>query len=418
MKISIEKSRLAGSVTTPPSKSYTIRALVAAALAKGKSQIINPLSSDDTEATRDVLSNMGIGINSGKGQWNIAGGHFSKQNANLFCCDSAATIRFLTAICAAIPGRWRLVPGQSLSQRPIEPLLEALAQLGADCQLDGNAVIVNGGNLKGGTVNMAGDISSQFISALLLVSPLADSTITINLTTPPESVPYLEMTLDTMKHFGVEVSAKADMRQFEIKPQKYRPAVYNIEGDWSSASYFLALSAVSGPLAIYNLNPDSFQGDKIMINLLQAMGAKIAKEGTAICVTSSGLKAIEADLTNCIDLLPTVAVLAALANGQSKLNGISRARLKESNRVLSVKDGLNRLGIEVTEEKDSLIINGDRPAGGIIDSYGDHRIAMAFSILGIASGGISIKGAECVAKTYPAFWEILRGIGGKFNSDS
>jgi 3-phosphoshikimate 1-carboxyvinyltransferase len=190
-----------------------------------------------------------------------------------------------------------------------------------------------------------------------------------------------------------------------------------VEGDWSSASYFLALGATAGQISVNNLNRNSLQGDKIVLNLLEEMGARVDLNGDTVTVSRSGLTAITADLTDSIDLLPTVAVLAALAEGRSVLNGISRARLKESNRVAAVAEGLGRMGISVTEAEDRLTIDGGKPRGAIIDSHGDHRIAMAFAVLGATIGGTTIEGAECVAKTYPGFWQNLKKVGGRLEID-
>jgi 3-phosphoshikimate 1-carboxyvinyltransferase len=173
------------------------------------------------------------------------------------------------------------------------------------------------------------------------------------------------------------------------------------------------MGALSGQVEVTNLNSQSFQGDRIVINLLQAMGSEVMVNENSVKVRKVGLKAIRADLTNCIDLLPTLAMLAAFANGESCFYGINRARLKESNRVLALKEGLARMGIPVAEEKDKLIITGGNPTGAVIDSYNDHRIAMAFSILGAAVGNTIIEGAECVSKTYPHFWQTFKQLGGK-----
>jgi 3-phosphoshikimate 1-carboxyvinyltransferase len=205
--------------------------------------------------------------------------------------------------------------------------------------------------------------------------------------------------------------------QFKISRQDYKPIEYTVEGDWSSASYLLALGAVSGQVDVTGLNYHSFQGDRIMLNLLQSMGAEVIMNKNSVTVRKAELKAITADLSNCIDLLPTLAVLAAVAEGESIFTGISRARLKESNRVLALKDGLARMGIPITEEEDRLVITGTKPVSANIDSFGDHRIAMAFSILGSVAGDTAIEGAECVAKTYPDFWQAFKKLGGKVNLD-
>jgi 3-phosphoshikimate 1-carboxyvinyltransferase len=388
-----------------------------AALANGESRIINPLTADDTAAASEVLRQIGISIIEEGDSWRIQGGSFHKPQADLFCRDSAATFRFMTAIASLVPGECRLVAGQSLAKRPVEPLPAALAQLGVSCTVDGNRVIVSGGHLAGGVVKLPGDISSQFVSALLLIAPLSKKGTTIILTTPPRSRPYLEMTQDCMRKFGIAVKISNDLTKFVVMPQQYKPTDYAIEGDWSSASCLLALGAVCGEVTVSNLDYNSLQGDRIMLNLLQQMGADIEIKENSVTVRESDLKAITADLADCIDLLPTMAVLAAVADGESHFDGISRARLKESNRVLAVKDGLEKMGVNITEEEDSLIINGSRPSGAVIDSFNDHRIAMAFSILGAAVGDTVIDGAECVAKTYPDFWETFHNLGGEVKLD-
>ncbi len=417
MKALISKSEIAGKVTAPPSKSYTIRGLMCAALAKGRSEIIHPLSSDDTEAAGNVLGQLGASIHKKGDCWQVEGGHLEPPTEDLFCRDSAATLRFMTAICALVPGRCRLLAGSTLSKRPITPLLQALKQLGVDCRAEGASVTVYGGRLKGGMTELAGDISSQFVSALLLIAPLAEEATSIRLTTPPESKPYLLMTLDCMEKFGVKVKASQDLREFEVLKQEYRPTSYRVEGDWSSASYLLALGTVLGEVTVTNLNPESLQGDRIVLNLLKDMGARVVVSKTSVTVQKSELKAITADLSDCIDLLPTMAVLAAVADGESRFTGIERARLKESNRVTALREGLTRMGIKVIEEADSLTVVGSETEGSVIDSHDDHRIAMAFSILGAATGETTISGAECVRKTYPEFWDILKGLGGKVDID-
>ena len=415
MKASIDKSEVKGKVIAPSSKSYTIRGLMCAALAKGESEIIHPLSSDDTDATLNVLSKVGIHIHQKGDSWQVIGGDFHKPDTDLFCGESAATLRFTTAICSLIPGRCKLLSGPSLSRRPVKPLIEALRQLGVNCSCRGELppVMVEGGRLKGGVAELPGNISSQFVSALLFISPFAEDGVTIRLTTPLESKPYVLMTLDCLQMFGVTVGFSEELDEFEVFKQIYEPTKYEVEGDWSSASYFLALGAVCGEMEVENLDPKSWQGDKMILNFLTDMGALVKVNKNSVKVKSSGLNAIKADLSDCIDLLPTIAVLAAMADGVSEFTGIERARLKESNRVLAIKEGLKRMGIEVIEERNKLTITGSKPKGSLIDSKGDHRIAMAFSILGSVVGGTIIDGAECVSKTYPEFWDGLKSIGGE-----
>ncbi len=419
MKVSISKSEVRGKVTAPPSKSYTIRGLVCAALARGESEIVNPLSSNDTEACHDVLDKLGVRIVQGKESWRVSGGNFREPESDLYCRESAATLRFMTAVCSLVPGKCRLTAATSLLERPVLPLIEALTQLGIDCGYDetGQYITVNGGSLKGGLTEIAGNISSQYVSALLMISPFAEKGMTVRLTTPLESKPYVTMTLECLRSFGIKVKHSEDLRGFNSSKQTYKPTVYRVEGDWSSASYLLAMGAMTGETEVDNLNPDSLQADKKILDFLVDMGASVETRGNTVAVRKSALKAIKADLTDCIDLLPTVAVLAAAAEGTSELTGIERARLKESNRILAVKNGLSEMGIQVVEESNKMTVKGGKPEGGVIDPVNDHRIAMAFSLLGMVSGGTVINNAECVSKTYPEFWDILKNTGGEVKTD-
>jgi 3-phosphoshikimate 1-carboxyvinyltransferase len=419
MKASISKSEIKGKVIAPSSKSYTIRGLMCAALAKGESEIIHPLTSDDTEAALKVLSQIGVGIHQKEDSWRVNGGNFHQPATDLFCGESATTLRFMTAICSLVPGKCRLVPGPSLSKRPLRPLIQALRQLGVNCSCQGEVapVIVDGGRLTGGVAKLPGNISSQFVSALLFISPFADEGVKIRLTTPLESKPFVLMTLDCLEKFGIKVDYSRDLREFNVSKQIYKPTKYRVEGDWSSASYLLALGALSGEVEVENLNPESWQGDKIILNFLKDMGALVKIDKNSVAVRRSRLNAIPADLSDCIDLLPTIAVLAASADGVSQLVGIERGRIKESNRVSAVREGLEKMGIKVQEERNRLIIAGSTPKGTAIDSKGDHRVAMAFSILGSAVGETIINDAECVSKTFPQFWEVFKSIGGEVKID-
>lgn len=413
MKIALGRSPANGRVRAPSSKSYTIRGLVCAALAKGESRINYPLLSDDTEAAARVLTQIGVTIKQEIDQWQVSGGDFHTPQGDLFCGDSAATLRFMTAVSTLVPGECRLTAGSSLAKRPVAPLVQALNGLGVNCTAQSGLppVTVRSSQLKGGITSIPGDVSSQFVSALLLIAPLAERVVTVRLTTPLESKPYIMMTLDCLQEFGIRIEASADLVEFRAVPQVYRRASYSVEGDWSSASYLLALGALSGPVTVESLNPDSRQGDRVLLDFLRRMGTKVTLDKNAVTVRKSELNAIAADLTDCIDLLPTVAVLAAAARGMSQLSGIERARLKESDRVAAVKEGLERMGIQVTEERNRLIITGGNPHGAEVSGWNDHRIAMAFGVLGTIAGDTIIDGADCVAKTFPDFWKVLGRLG-------
>ncbi len=414
MKVSIEKSEVKGRVVIPSSKSYTLRGLILAGIARGESELLSPLASDDTEAAIDVLSSIGVSVKQGDGAWQVEGGNFAPTGADLRCRDSGVTFRFMTAIAALVPGRHHLVPSPGLAKRPIEPLLDGLRDLGVKCQqLPDKSIIVEGGTLKGGYAEIPGNISSQFISAMLLVAPRAERPVKIKVTTGVESKPFIVMTMEYLEKFGIKVKASEDLKTFEISRQEYRPAKFRIEGDWTAASYPLALGAVAGEVTAENLNPESLQGDKTIMKFLNDMGASISVSGDTITAKKGKLKAIKADFADVTDILPTMGVLAAVADGVSEFTGIARCRLKESNRVSSLKEGLERMGIKVVEEPNRMLITGGRPKGAIIDTYNDHRNAMAFSILGAVAGNTVINGAECVVKTFPDYWDMVQSLGVK-----
>jgi len=417
MWILINQTPVNGVQRAPTSKSYTIRALMCAARAEGESELVYPLSSDDTGAALRVLKMTGIKFREKNSSWFISGGKFKTPSADLFCGDSAATLRFMCALGALIPGQSRLTAGNSLSRRPVKILVDALRMWGVDISCKGETapVDIRGGFIRGGETEIRGDISSQFVSALLLVLSQADTEAGIRLTSPLESRAYVQMTLECLRQFGIEIEHSVDLMEFRARPQKYRACRYVVEGDWSSASYLLSLGAVTGEMKVANLNPESLQGDKVLLEFLKMMGASVEVGADYILVKRNNLKAIEADLNECIDLLPTMGVLAGLADGVSVFTGIQRARIKESNRVATVREGLERTGIEVREEEDKLIITGGMTRPAVIDAHNDHRIAMAFSLIGVARGGITIDGAECISKTYPDYWDVLRNLGVKID---
>jgi 3-phosphoshikimate 1-carboxyvinyltransferase len=415
MKIFVYKSQVKGRLSIPSSKSMTIRALICAALSKGTSEILSPLVSEDTDAAAEVLRQMGLTIRKEIGIWRVTGGNLQASIYDIFCGESAATLRFMTAVCALVPGRHSLVVGPSLSKRPVGPLVEALKKLDINVSATGDGtppVTIEGGAIKGEVTELPGDISSQFISALLFIAPFTPREMTIQLTSPLLSKPYVDMTLWCLKQFGINVRVSPD--GFVVRRQVYRPTRLVIEGDWSSAAYLLALGAAAGSVEVYNLNAESIQGDRAILNYLRKMGANVWVDKDSINVSRGKLQAIPVYLEDCIDLLPIMAVLAALAEGTSEITGIERARAKESDRVKAVEENLKRLGIEVAVTPDRLLITGpvESPCKPVVlDSYGDHRIAMAFGVLGAAIGGVTISGAESVAKTFPAFWEMMRKVG-------
>jgi 3-phosphoshikimate 1-carboxyvinyltransferase len=449
MKITISKSIPLGKVTIPSSKSITIRALFCASLSRGESQIHNPLISDDTNYAVDVLSKVGVSIKEIDGVWHINGGHFRIPPEELNCGESATTLRMMTALVSLLPGTIKLTGGPSLTQRPIRALVDALKMLGvkgATATPLNPPVTIHGGTFKGGTAEIAGNVSSQYISALLLIGSFAPVETIIKLNTPLTSRPYILLTTQVLSKFGISV--KHEGNSFRVPRQRYEPCNITIEGDWSSASYFLALGALSEQgVLVENIGTSSRQGDRVILDHLRAMGADVRVVGSAVAVKKSDepLKPINVDLTDCIDLFPTIAVLASLANGESEIRGIQRARIKESNRVTAMREGLAKLGVQFSEFKEYVTIKGlntekknddddtgtkenlleqaedffaekKEPPTIVIDSHNDHRIAMAFAVMGAALGGVTITNAECVKKTFPEFWKLFKNIGCEFKA--
>ncbi len=247
----------------------------------------------------------------------------------------------------------------------------------------------------------------------MIACPTLDEDVVLLLNSSPRSRPYIDMTIDTLNTFGIHITKQPDFRRFTISPQGYQPADIKIEGDWSSASYLLAMGALDGELEIKGLNLSSLQADRVILAHLTKMGAVPAMQADSICIKASRLKAFTANLKHSIDLLPTMAILAAMADGTSTLQGIARARLKESNRVKAVCQGLEQCGIKTQTSHDSLVIHGGQPNGALVNSFGDHRIAMAFAVLGLNTGNMTITNPGCVAKTFPSFWQTLIELGGK-----
>jgi 3-phosphoshikimate 1-carboxyvinyltransferase len=299
----------------------------------------------------------------------------------------------------------------------VEPLLDALRQLGVDCESRGGnpPVKVHGrGGIDGGEVTIRGDISSQFVSALLLVAPYARNQLRVKVTTRLESAPYVGMTMDAQRAFGVQVKASEGYQEMQVENQAYTPTEYAVEGDWSSGAYMLAAGAMAGKASVDNLLRESMQADAAIIEVLREMCAKPIFHGERVGVDHAEINGINWDLTDSPDLFPVVVALCSAAKGESRLQGLRRLRLKESDRIASMVEGLGRMGIKNEPSKDSIIIHGGAPEGAVIDPHGDHRIAMAFGVLGLAARGeTAIMDAECVSKSYPGFWEDLESLGGR-----
>ena len=412
MKARIAGSDARGVVRVPGSKSYTIRAAMCAAMADGESTIGGALESDDSAAVLDCLSRLGTGVREVDGTLRLRGGVLRAAVEPLWCRESGATFRFMAALAATVPGVTRLRCAPSLARRPMQPLLDALRRLGAAVDFDvmTGTLVVRGERRRSGHAVIRGDVSSQFLSALLLSGPRYGDGLRMELSSPLVSERYAAMTIDCMRRFGAEVVVSDGGYVYDVSGP-YRPTRYVVEGDWSGAAALLALGAACGEVTAVGLYPDSLQADAAMIDLLERMGAMVECGDGRVTVSRAALVACDARLSEAIDLLPVVCALGAVAHGTTVLTGIARARDKESDRVAAMAEGLAHLGVPVDVTENEMQIRGGVAHGGEVSSAGDHRIAMAFGVLGAAVGDVVIDGAECVSKTYPAFWQALSDLG-------
>lgn len=414
-------SVLSGLIKAPPSKAHTHRAIIASALSEGISEIHNALICDDTVATINACRMLGAEIeNFPDNTLRISG--FSKPKTPedvINCGNSGSTLRFLTPVCALADGISILTGGASLRRRPMGPLLEALGQLGVRCYSTRRngypPIIVFGGGIRGGRATIRGDISSQFISGLLFATPMADNDTEIILSTPLESRPYVNLTLDAIRKHGIKVESSPNV--FHVScGQKYRPYDHTIEGDYSSAAFLLAAAAItSSHIRIENLMEDSLQGDRIIIEILGEVGTHInvGENFVEVKGTDERLKPLNVDMRDNPDLVPVCAVLACMADGKSVIRGIRRLRFKESDRIKSLCSELSKMGADIKSSGAQLIIYGGKDLHGAeINPHGDHRIAMACAVAALkASGKTIIRNAECINKSYPNFVRDIQSLG-------
>jgi len=410
------KSVLIGEIWAPPSKAHTHRALFAGLLSRGVTKIMNPLSCDDTEATTAAISSLGAKLERGPNAWAIqSNGRPTAPRKEVQCGQSGVTLRFTIPVASLTGEKIRLAGQEGLMGRPIEPLVEAMKQLGVDVEASRNCVVVEGGPPKGGKVSIPGDISSQFISGLLLAAPLMEEELKLELTSPLESHRYVSLTIDVMKKHGIDVSSNGKKSTFTVPPmQSYKPATHRVSGDFSSAAFAMSAAAITdSKLLIRGLSRDSLEPDSVMVEILSKMGVEARSLPEGLLVEGARLKGINVDLRDCPDLGPIVAVLGCYAKGKTQITGAGRLRYKESNRLETIATELGALGADIEETEDGLIMFGPCSLeAGIVDSHGDHRIAMALSIAAIrARDQVVIKHAECVSKSYPTFFNDLRSLG-------
>lgn len=409
---------LKGTVNAPPSKSYTHRAFVIASLAEGESRIENYLHAGDTLSTVNACRALGVEINLGSyAHVKGTGGALKTPSKAINCENSGTTIRLVSGI-ASLDGKVTLTGDASLQRRPMQPLLDALGQLGVEAYSSkGNGtppIIVKGGTFRGGRAELRGDVSSQFISSLLIASPYARDDVEIALTTPLMSRPYIDITLDVMKSYGIGVVNRSYSSFKTASGGRYRGRKYRIEGDYTNASYFLALAALTdSDITVHDLRRDSKQGDRVMLKIVSKMGAEVKVRENEVRVIGDELRGIEVDLKDSPDLVPTIAALACKARGTTVIKNVEHARHKESDRLATCAREFRKFGAEIIEKRDGLVIKGaPKLKGALVESYGDHRLAMSLSTLGLAAeGATTVKGAECASISYPGFFDALESLG-------
>jgi len=331
------------------------------------------------------------------------------------CGESGTTLRFMTGICATTPHDTEISGGPSLLKRPVMDLTVALEELGACCKSQqGYPPVQVRGPIKGGSVKVPGNVSSQYISALLLAVPLASEPVEVGVVGRLESKSYVQMTLDMQNRFGVRVDACEDLTDFKVSEQTYRASEVEIEGDWSSAASMLVGAAIAGnEVNIQSLQKRSLQADRYVLDIFKRANARVSQDSNSVSAEKSEIEAAELDVSDCPDLFPIACVLCASARGVSTIRGIHRLRIKESNRVRAMSEGLKQVGIRTEESEDSFAVHGGMAHKAIINPQRDHRIAMAFAILGLCTEEVTILDAECVGKSYPSFWSDLRLLGAK-----
>lgn len=409
-------------VRLPGSKSLTNRALVCAGLADGISTIEGALEADDTLAMVDGLRALGVAVTT---DWPAAritvDGVAGRPLADAAAIDarlSGTTSRFLLPVAGLGDGLRRVDGANRMRERPMAAAIDALRALGADVRDVGAPghlpVELVGGTLAGGEVAVRGDVSSQFLSGLLLAAPAMRTGLRVQVTGPLVSRPYVEMTVAVMAVFGVAVE-QPDDHTWVVEPQTYQPTTYAVEPDASAASYPFAMAAVlGGRVTVEGLGSGSIQGDVAFVDVLAGMGVEVDQGADRTTVRSGGgpLRGIEADLADISDTAQTLAVVAAFGEGPTRVTGIGFIRGKETDRIGAVVTELRRLGIDAQEEADGFLVHPGPMRPATIETYDDHRMAMAFAVAGLRSPGIQISDPGCVAKTFPGYWALIEELRG------
>lgn len=420
VKVRVYQSTVNGVVEAPSSKSYTHRAVIFAALSDGRSRINRPLLARDTIATIEAVKAIGAEVTMEDRSLAVKGVDRPQTPEDVIDVEnSGTTIRLMTSVSALAPTGYTVLTGDSsLRQRPMQPLLDALTQLGVRCwstRLNGKPpIVVQGGGIKGGVAAIRGDVSSQFISSLLIATPMAESDTTIQVVGSLVSKPYVEATLYTMREFGGKVADHRGGVFYIPRGQRYTPAEVNIPGDFSSAAFVLAAAALTGgEVEVSNLFLHQPQADSRIIEILRELGAdvEVRRGGVKVRGSKGLLKGGVFNLSDCPDLLPIVIVLGLRCREWVEVIGVAHARYKETDRLSVLAEELSKMGATVLLYEDGLKIRGGTLKRATLDSKGDHRLFMAFCLAGLLVSGCEVTGAETVDVSYPTFIEDMKKIG-------
>ncbi|MFV1964222.1 MAG: 3-phosphoshikimate 1-carboxyvinyltransferase [Pirellulaceae bacterium] len=409
------------SIRPPGSKSITNRALICAALAKGTSALRGPLDSEDTRVMVESLRRLGIDVRFlDAGQtFTIRGceGQAPVDRAELFVGNSGTTVRFLTAALTTFTGQYRLDGVTRMRERPIGDLLDALHALGAEAVSEaGNdcpPVVMKAAGLRGGTAHVRGNISSQFLSGLLMACPNAQQDVTLIVDGELVSKPYVHMTRGVMSAFGVDIQEEHGLARFRVPaPSCYQAREYDIEPDASAASYFWGAAAITGgTVNVLGLNQSSLQGDVAFCECLRQMGCRVSYEAKGTSVSGGPLQGINVNMNAISDTVQTLAAVSLFAKGTTTITGVAHIRHKETDRIADLARELRKFGAEVRERDDGLQITPGELRGAQVDTYDDHRMAMSLALPGLQIPGVVVKDPACTGKTYPRFFADLAFLG-------
>lgn len=421
MELTVQRAeKVEGTVKVPPSKSYSHRAFVLASLADGRSVVRDALYSEDTLASLEACRALGAEFErKSDGECFIHGFGCSPSTPEdvLDVKNSGTTLRIMTSVSALASGFTVFTGDDSLRQRPMQDLLDSLKNLGVNVHStknDGKAPLIVEGGFKGGKTSIPGNVSSQFVSSILIAGACSEEGVDLEVEGEFISRPYVDMTLDIMEKFGVKVDYDKTGSSFHVDPQKYKGRDYTVEGDYSSASYLVAAASIlESDLTIKNLFSDSKQGDKIILDVVKNMGTKLKLKSDEVKINGHGkLQGVDVDLHNAPDLLPTVAALGALAQGTTRIYGVEHARYKETDRIRTCAVELSKLGVLLEERRDGLVIHGGNSTihGGVVNSHNDHRLVMALYLIGLKVGDVKISNASVYDVSFPGFPETMKKI--------